>query len=72
MITDLSTRHDLVSDLFSLPQTLAEWQQYKLTDEQVAFYKELFLKEFNAAKKLSHKNIVAMNDSGLTEEGTAD
>jgi len=37
---DLSTRHDLVGNLFALPKTAAEWQKYKLTDEQVAFYHE--------------------------------
>jgi ectoine hydroxylase-related dioxygenase (phytanoyl-CoA dioxygenase family) len=40
MTVDLSTRHDLVGDLVSLPKTRAEWEQYKLSDEQVAFYHE--------------------------------
>jgi ectoine hydroxylase-related dioxygenase (phytanoyl-CoA dioxygenase family) len=40
MTADLSKRHDLVGDLLSLPKTPAEWQQYKLTDEQIAFYHE--------------------------------
>jgi ectoine hydroxylase-related dioxygenase (phytanoyl-CoA dioxygenase family) len=40
MTTDLSQRHDLVGDLISLPKTPAEWEQYKLSDEQVAFYHE--------------------------------
>lgn len=40
MSADLSTRHDLVGDLFSLPRTAAEWGQYRLSDEQVAFYHE--------------------------------
>ena len=35
-MTDLSTRHDLVGDLLSLPKTRDDWEQYKLTDEQVA------------------------------------
>jgi ectoine hydroxylase-related dioxygenase (phytanoyl-CoA dioxygenase family) len=40
MSVDLSTRHELVGDLVELPQTPAEWEQYRLTDEQVAFYHE--------------------------------
>jgi ectoine hydroxylase-related dioxygenase (phytanoyl-CoA dioxygenase family) len=40
MSVDLSTRHDLVGDLVQLPRTPAEWDQYRLSDEQVAFYHE--------------------------------
>ena len=40
MVTDFSTRHELVGDLVSLPKSSAEWDRYKLTDEQVAFYHE--------------------------------
>jgi ectoine hydroxylase-related dioxygenase (phytanoyl-CoA dioxygenase family) len=40
MTIDLSTRHELVSDLFKLPKSPDEWVRYKLTDEQVAFYHE--------------------------------
>jgi ectoine hydroxylase-related dioxygenase (phytanoyl-CoA dioxygenase family) len=40
MAADLSTRHELVGNLLSLPKTPAEWERYKLTDEQVAFYHE--------------------------------
>jgi ectoine hydroxylase-related dioxygenase (phytanoyl-CoA dioxygenase family) len=40
MTVDLSTHHELVGDLFSLPQTRDEWQRYTLTDEQLAFYHE--------------------------------
>ncbi len=40
MIVDLSTHHEPVGELISLPKTAAEWQRYKLTDEQVAFYHE--------------------------------
>jgi len=31
-------RHDLVGDLISIPRSRDEWEQYKLTDDQVAFY----------------------------------
>lgn len=40
MAADLSQRHELVSDLFSLPKSAAEWERYRLTDEQVAFFHE--------------------------------
>ncbi|MBX3411696.1 MAG: phytanoyl-CoA dioxygenase family protein [Pirellulales bacterium] len=40
MADDLSRRHDLVSDLFRLPTSAAEWDRYRLTDEQVAFFDE--------------------------------
>ena len=35
---DLSTRHDLISDLFKIPATSEEWSAYRLTDEQVEFF----------------------------------
>jgi ectoine hydroxylase-related dioxygenase (phytanoyl-CoA dioxygenase family) len=35
---DLSTRHDLVSDLFKIPATSEEWSAYRLTGDQVDFY----------------------------------
>ena len=37
---DLSKHHQLVSELFSYPQTPDEWEPYRLTDEQVAFFHE--------------------------------
>jgi ectoine hydroxylase-related dioxygenase (phytanoyl-CoA dioxygenase family) len=37
---DLSLRHEPVSDLFPQPHSAAEWDQYRLTDEQVACYHE--------------------------------
>ncbi|MEO7801675.1 MAG: phytanoyl-CoA dioxygenase family protein [Ginsengibacter sp.] len=37
---DLSTVHKLVSDIFHLPETREEWEQYKLRDEQVDFFNE--------------------------------
>ena len=35
---DLSTRHNLISDLFTIPATSEEWTPYRLTDDQVEFY----------------------------------
>jgi ectoine hydroxylase-related dioxygenase (phytanoyl-CoA dioxygenase family) len=40
MTVDLSTRHELVGDLFKLPATSSEWEQYRLSDKQVAFFHE--------------------------------
>jgi ectoine hydroxylase-related dioxygenase (phytanoyl-CoA dioxygenase family) len=39
-IQDLSRVHKIVSDLFKLPSTMAEWDSYRLTDEQIAFFHE--------------------------------
>lgn len=39
-IPDLSREHRLVGKLFEWPQSAADWQRYRLTDEQVAFYHE--------------------------------
>jgi ectoine hydroxylase-related dioxygenase (phytanoyl-CoA dioxygenase family) len=39
-MTDLADYHELVSDLFTLPRTRDEWDRYRLSDEQVAFYRE--------------------------------
>ena len=40
MATDLSQKHELAGDLFRLPATRDEWEQYRLTPEQVEFYRE--------------------------------
>lgn len=40
MKADLSLRHELVGDLVSLPQSSAEWDQYRLSQEQVEFFHE--------------------------------
>lgn len=37
---DLSVYHHQLSDFFVQPSNTEEWEQYKLSDEQVAFYKE--------------------------------
>ena len=37
---DLSTRHQPIGGLFHLPASREQWDQYRLTDEQVAFYHE--------------------------------
>lgn len=38
--TDLSAYHQLTSDFFKWPACKAEWEQYKLTKEQVDFFNE--------------------------------
>lgn len=40
MPTDLSARHELVSDLFRLPTSHGELERFRLTDDQVQFYHE--------------------------------
>ncbi len=40
MIEDLSRRHELVGDLFSLPETCSQWDQYRLSEEQLQFYQQ--------------------------------
>lgn len=39
-VNDLSKHHELISNLFRWPSSLAEWDQYRLTQEQVDFYHE--------------------------------
>jgi ectoine hydroxylase-related dioxygenase (phytanoyl-CoA dioxygenase family) len=39
-IKDLAEYHQLVSDLFKQPKSREEWDQYRLTDEQVAHFHE--------------------------------
>lgn len=39
-VKDLSNYHQLVSDLFQWPQSLEEWEPYRLSEEQVAFFQE--------------------------------
>lgn len=37
---DLAQRHELVTDMFSIPRDDAGWARYRLSDEQVAFFHE--------------------------------
>ena len=39
-IKDLANYHELVSDLFNWPKTSEEWNQYKLSEDQINFYNE--------------------------------
>lgn len=38
MPRDLASRHELVGNLLRLPQSAEEWERFRLTDEQVAFF----------------------------------
>jgi ectoine hydroxylase-related dioxygenase (phytanoyl-CoA dioxygenase family) len=40
MTPDLATSHQLVGNLFALPQSREDWEQYRLTDEQIEFYRK--------------------------------
>ena len=40
MIEDLSTRHEPITRLFKLPASTDEWMTHRLSDEQVAFYRQ--------------------------------
>src|SRR4051812_24553898 len=40
MIKDLSEVHDPISGLFRWPESQEEWDQYRLSDEQIAFFHE--------------------------------
>ena len=39
-VADLSVFHHLVTDLFRWPSSKAEWDQYRLSKEQVDFFHE--------------------------------
>jgi hypothetical protein len=39
-IKDLSEFHSLISEIFKYPTNEKEWEKYRLTDEQVAFFHE--------------------------------
>jgi hypothetical protein len=40
MVVDLSSRHGPVGSFVNLPRTRADWDQYRLSDEQVRFFHE--------------------------------
>ena len=39
-VKDLSTVHELASDIFKWPSEKEEWEQYKLSKDQVDFFNE--------------------------------
>ena len=40
MTVDFSKHHEIVGDLIRMPKSREEWEQFRLRDEQVAFYHE--------------------------------
>ncbi|MDQ3750576.1 MAG: phytanoyl-CoA dioxygenase family protein [Acidobacteriota bacterium] len=40
MIKDWSTEHEPTGKLFALPKTKADWDEYRLSDEQIEFFNE--------------------------------
>ena len=40
MSIDLAERHELVGDLLQLPKTKKDWDRYRLSDDQIGFYRE--------------------------------
>lgn len=69
MVRDYSTSHEFVSDLFQWPQNSGDWNRYRLTDEQVAFFHENgFLSRIPI---LDHRQISCLRDE-LSELMTPD
>jgi ectoine hydroxylase-related dioxygenase (phytanoyl-CoA dioxygenase family) len=71
-LQDLSEYHQLVSDFFKWPTSNEEWEQYRLTDEQVSFFKEngylagiKFLEEWQV-DQLNH-DLIRMMDPNLPD-----
>ncbi len=40
MLSDLSTEHRLITNLFVWPKTKQEWDRYRLSDDQIEFYRD--------------------------------
>jgi len=71
-LQDLSEYHQLVSDFFKWPASKEEWEQYRLTDDQVSFFKEngylagiKFLEEWQV-DQLNH-DLIRMMDPNLPD-----
>ncbi|MBI0397519.1 MAG: phytanoyl-CoA dioxygenase family protein [Cytophagales bacterium] len=60
MISDLSKVHELISDLFEWPKNEKDWDQYRLTGEQIAFFHENgYLPNI---KLLAHWQVAQLNE----------
>jgi hypothetical protein len=71
-LQDLSAYHQLVSDFFKWPASKEEWEQYRLTDDQVNFFQEhgylagiKFLEEWQV-DQLNH-DLIRMMDPNLPD-----
>src|SRR5882762_764482 len=59
-VNDLSQEHFLVSELFKWPVNAAEWEPYRLSEDQVRFFHEFgFL---SGIKLLNEEQIKYLND----------
>jgi len=61
---DLAEKHELISELFKQPQTKEEWDQYRLSDDQLAHFKEY---GYVAGIKLLEENQIAVLRKELEE-----
>ena len=59
-INDLANYHKLLTGMFKWPQTKHEWDQYRITDEQIAFYNEYGY--LNGIKLLTDEQIDTLNN----------
>ncbi len=55
MVKDLADVHELVSELFRWPTTEAEWEPYRLSEEQVQHFHEFGY--VSGIKLLNHRAI---------------
>src|SRR2546423_11333071 len=60
MTEDLSIYHDLIGKLFIKPSSAKEWARYRLSDEQVEFYREHGY--LAGVKMLDHEQIEALRE----------
>lgn len=63
-IRDLADSHELVSDIFKLPKSKDEWNQYRLTDEQILHFHNF---GYLAGVKLLDEEQVAIMRKELAE-----
>ncbi len=63
-IQDLADKHQLITDLFQLPKSSEEWNQYRLSDEQVVHFHEY---GYLAGIKLLNENQVEVLRKDLAE-----
>lgn len=54
-VQDLASYHETVSNLFDIPKTTEEWNQYRLTNEQVAHFHEYGY--LSGIKMLNHDQV---------------
>lgn len=64
VVKDLAEVHELVSDIFQMPKTPEEWDQFRLSDEQVAHFHEF---GYLSGIKLLNENQVDILRKDLAE-----